>query len=80
MAHLYTLHHLVRGRFPRLRYTVTNNDDVWEADLLQLTTIKDYNDGNNYILVVIDVLSKYAWVEPIKDRDSGAPSAKGDTI
>ena len=36
--------------------------------MLQLTTIKDYNDGYNYILVVIDVLSKYAWVEPIKDK------------
>ena len=47
---------------------MTKIDDVWEADLLQLTTIKDYNDGYNYILVVIDVLSKYAWVEPIKDK------------
>ena len=44
---------------------MTNIDDVWEADLLQLTTIKDYNDRYNYILVVIDVISKYAWVEPI---------------
>ena len=64
----YTLHHPVRRRFLRLRYTVTNIDDVWEADLLQLTTIKNYNDGYNYILVVIDMLCKYAWVEPIKDR------------
>ena len=37
----YTLHHPVRRRFPRFRYTVTNIDDVWEADLLQITTIKD---------------------------------------
>ena len=57
----YTLHHPVRRRFPRLRYTMTNIADVWEAYLLQLTTIKDYNDGYNYILVVIDVLSKYAY-------------------
>ena len=64
----YTLHHPVQRRFPRLRYTVTNIDNVWEADLLQLTTIKNYNDGYNYILVVIDVLRKYAWVEPIKDK------------
>ena len=30
--------------------------------------IKDYNDGYNYILVVIDVLRKIASVEPIKDK------------
>ena len=35
-----TLHHPMRRRFPRLGYTVSNSDDVWEADLLQLTTIK----------------------------------------
>ena len=41
---------------------------MWECDLLQLTSIKDYNDGYCYILVVIDVLGKFAWVEPLKDK------------
>ena len=26
------------------------------------------NDGLNYLLVVIDVLSKYVWVRPIKNK------------
>ena len=33
-----------------------------------LTSIKDYNDGYCYILVVIDVLGKFAWVEPLKGK------------
>ena len=41
---------------------------MWECDLLQLTSIKDYNDGYCYILVVIDVLGKFAWVEPLLDK------------
>ncbi|CAB0040038.1 unnamed protein product [Trichogramma brassicae] len=41
----YTLHGPIRRKFPRLRYDVTNIDDVWECDLMQLTTIKKDNDG-----------------------------------
>ena len=64
----YTLQHPIKRKFPRLRYNVTNVDDVWECDLLQLISIKDYNDGFCYILVVVDVLSKYAWIEPLGDK------------
>ncbi|KAL7290628.1 hypothetical protein TKK_0015390 [Trichogramma kaykai] len=67
----YTLHRPARRKFPRLRYDVTNIDDVWECDFMQLTTIKKDNDGDCYLLVVVDVLSKYAWVEPLRDH-SGA--------
>ena len=28
----------------------------------------DENDGYRYLLVVIDIFSRYAWVEPIKDK------------
>src|SRR3981189_2941824 len=27
-----------------------------------------YNDGNKYILTVIDIFSRYAWAEPIKTK------------
>uniref|UniRef100_A0ABD2W6T9 Chromo domain-containing protein n=1 Tax=Trichogramma kaykai TaxID=54128 RepID=A0ABD2W6T9_9HYME len=64
----YTLHRLARRKFPRLRYDVTNIDDVWECDLMQLTTIKKDNDGYCYLLVVVDVLSKYAWIESLRDK------------
>ena len=47
---------------------MSNVDDVWECDLLQLTSIKDYNDGYCYILEVIHVLGKFAWVELLKDK------------
>ena len=45
-----------------------NFDDVWEADLMDIRSIKSYNNGYSYILTVIDVISKYAWAEPIKDK------------
>lgn len=65
---VYTKHRPLRHRFPRRFYNVRNIDDVWEADLVDLRSIKTYNDDYVYLLVVIDVLSKYAWVEPLTDK------------
>lgn len=64
----YTLHRPIKRKFSRLAYDVKNIDDVWECDLMQMTTIKEYNDNYAYLLVVVDCLSKYAWVEPLKDK------------
>lgn len=66
----YTLHKPIRYKFPRLHYDVSNIDAVWEADLVDLRSLKTYNDNYSYILVVIDVLSKYVWAEPLKDKTS----------
>lgn len=68
----YTLHRSIKRKFPRLHYNVSNIDDVWEIDLAQFTSIKNENDGFSYILVVIDVLSKYAWVEILKDKTTAS--------
>lgn len=71
----YTLHKTIRRKFPRLYYDVDGIDQVWEADLIQLTSLKNYNDGVSYILVVINVLSKFVWVEPLRDKTSQAVTA-----
>jgi hypothetical protein len=36
----FTLHRPVRKRFPRNPYTVNNFDDVWEPDILDLSSLK----------------------------------------
>lgn len=66
----YTLHRPIRKKFPRLQYNVTNIDDLWELDLCQLTSLKNENDGYSYLLVVIDVLSKYLFVEPLRTKSA----------
>ncbi|CAD6203744.1 GSCOCG00012665001-RA-CDS, partial [Cotesia congregata] len=66
----YTRHRPTRRKFPRLHYNVNNIDDVWEADLVEIKSLKTYNDGVSFILVVIDVLSKYVWVEPLLDKSA----------
>ena len=33
-----------------------------------MQSLSKYNKGNKYLLCSIDLLSKYAWVIPIKDK------------
>ena len=68
----HTLHKAVRHRFPRRNYTVYSPNELWEADLADLRSLKTYNDNFAYLFVVIDALSKYAWVEPIREKTSKA--------
>ena len=41
-------------------------------DLVDLQKLAKYNKGYKYLLTVIDVLSKFAWVEPLKSKSATA--------
>ena len=47
---------------------VSGIDDQFDADLASFISYANDNDGYKYLLVVIDIFSRYAWVEPIKDK------------
>jgi hypothetical protein len=64
----YTLHKPVRYRFRRNSVKVGAMDDEWEADLIIIDSLSQQNSGYKYVLTVIDVLSKYAWVKAIKAK------------
>ena len=62
----YTLHKPRRRRFPTLPTKVFSNNEQFVMDLVDIQTLAKYNKGYKYLLTVIDVFSKYAWVEPLK--------------
>ena len=43
-------------------------DNIWGADLANMQLINKFNQGFRFLLSVIDILSKYAWVVPLKDK------------
>ena len=45
-----------------------NIDDQWQADLCDMTSKAEYNDGYTFILTCIDCFSKYAWAIPIMSK------------
>jgi len=47
---------------------VAGIDDQFETDLVSLIPYATDNDGNQYLLVVIDTFTRYAWIEPIRNK------------
>ncbi|XP_061190340.1 uncharacterized protein LOC133198230 [Saccostrea echinata] len=65
----YSLQKKVRRKgFKRRRVVVQGIDYQWEADLADVQNLSEYNDGINFLLVIVDVFSRYLWVRPLKDR------------
>ena len=42
--------------------------DIWGVDLADMQLISKYNRGTRYLLCVIDLFSRYAWVIPLKNK------------
>ena len=64
----YSLHKPSRRTFKRNKVYAPEIDSLWEADLAFVQDLAKENDGVNYLLVLIDVLSKYVWVRPMKNK------------
>ena len=43
-------------------------DNMCGADLANMQLISKFNKGFRFLLCVIDIFSKYAWVVPLKDK------------
>lgn len=69
------LHRKVVRKFEKRKIITNGIDDLWAADLLILDKYKNENNGQKYLLVVIDTFSKYLFAEPLKDK-SGLVVAK----
>lgn len=67
----YTLNKPLRRKFKRSRVIVTGLKDQYEADLADMQKIAKENDGVRFLLVVIDVFSRYLWVEPLQSKHEG---------
>lgn len=62
----YSLHKPVRRRFQRNHIVSAGKDDLWMADLIDMVKYASWNDGFNYILLIIDTFSKCVWLQPHK--------------
>ena len=43
-------------------------DNIWGVDLADMQLLSKFNRGFRFLLRVIDIFSKYAWVIPLKDK------------
>ncbi|RWS18901.1 hypothetical protein B4U80_01919, partial [Leptotrombidium deliense] len=66
----YTLNRDRKLRFLRNPIRVYKVDQQWQADLIDMQKESKFNYGYRYILVVIDILSRFAFAIPLKNKTS----------
>ena len=62
------LHKPIIRKFKKRKVYSTFRDNIWGVDLADMQSFNKYKKEIKYLLCVIDLLSKYAWVVPIKDK------------
>ena len=66
------LHKPVRKKFQKRFVFVWKAKDIFAADLIDLRSHSKQNSGYKYILMVIDVFSKFGWAVPLKSKTGAA--------
>ena len=62
------LHKPVIRKFKKRKVYSSFKDNIWCADLADMQLLSKFNKGFRFLLCVIDIFSKYAWVIPLKDK------------
>ena len=62
------LHKPIRRKFQKRKVVAKTVDDIWTADLVEMIPLAKYNKGFKYLLMVIDVFSKFGWIVPLKTK------------
>ena len=62
------LHETIIRKFKKRKIYFRFRDNILGADLADMQLISKFNKGFRFLLCVIDIFSKYAWVVPLKDE------------
>ena len=62
------LHKPIIRKFKKRKVYSAFKDSIWGVDLADMQLLSKYNKGIRFLLCVIDIFSKYAWVVPLKDK------------
>ena len=62
------LHKPVIRKFKKRKVYSRFKDNIWGADLADMQLISKFNKGFRFLLRVIDIFSKYAWIVLLKDK------------
>ena len=62
------LHKPITKKFEKRKVHAAFKDNIWGADLADMQLLIKYNKGIRFLLCVIDIFSKCAWVVPLKDK------------
>ena len=62
------LHKPVIRNFKKRTVYSRSRNNIWGADLADVQLLSKFNKGFRFLLCIIDIYSKGAWVVPLKDK------------
>jgi len=65
---VYTLHRPVITKFARNRVVSGGIDALWDSDLADVSSLHKQNDGVKFLLIAIDVFSRYLFVQTLNNK------------
>ena len=76
----YTLHKLTHKKFLRRKVLAPRPGVIASCDLADMTLLSKFNNGYKYILIFIDVFSRFAQAVPLKKKDGKTVASALETI
>ena len=62
------VHEPIIRKFNKRKVYSSFKGNIWDADLADMQLLSKFNKGIKYLLCVVDLFSKYAFVVPLKDK------------
>ena len=62
------LHKPIIRKFKKRKVYSSFTDNIWGVDLADIQLLSKFNKRFRFLLCVIDIFSKYAWVTLLKDK------------
>ena len=67
----HVIHKQPVTKFPREKIIMPYMDHQWDSDLIAINNLRKYNSNYSYIIVFIDLFSRFAWATPLKQKTGG---------
>ena len=76
----YRLHTQKRNNYRRLKIYIDKRNQQWSIDLADLNELSGFNNQYRYLLVCVDIATRYAFVKPCKVKTANNVSKKFEEI
>ena len=63
------LHTPITRKFEKRKVNSSFRKNIWSADLEDMLLTSKFNKGICFLFCVIDILSNYEWIVPLKDKE-----------
>ena len=63
------LHTPITRKFEKRKVNSSFRNNIWSADLEDMLLTSKFDKGICFLFCVIDILSNYEWIVPLKDKE-----------